>query len=290
MAGEEASRTASSGSAGSGGSIGSGVVVESWDAISRSYRDYWTPRFRPFLERAVSAFEPPPRGPIAVPGSGPGDEVHLLLRKFPGRAIFATDPSPEMVALCRESLRAAGASTALVTLGHAEDLSSLIHQAAGVLSCFTLQLLASPAAALEDWSSALRLGGAVSAIFWPKPMPESSFGLLMKALEDVTQQSRPDWEEPTIASLPHAGLELTLDERVTRPMEHASPEALFDAIVERGALQVLLRRLGREVFAKVRERWLARHGLEKTSSGWRDAAQARLWVLKKISEPGAQSH
>lgn len=266
------------------------VVVESWNAISEGYRDYWTPRFRPLLERAVALFDPPARGPIAVPGCGPGDEIHILLRKFPGRTIFATDPSPAMVSLARESLRSAGAATALVTLGNAEDLSSLIHQAAGVLSGFTLQLLSDPRAVLADWSSAMRLGGVVSAIFWPRPAPESSFGLLVKALESVTQQSRPDWEGPTLESLPRSGLELVVDERVTSVMEHASPEALFDAIVERGALQTLLRRLGREVFGRVRQLWLEKHGLERSASGWKDPAQARIWVLKKVAEGERAAH
>ena len=266
------------------------LVASSWDFVARGYRDYWTPRFRPLVERAIVSLEPPGRGPIAVPGCGPGDEVLLLLKKFPARTIFATDPSREMMALCRESLGAARATTAHVTLGKAEDLSSLIHQAAGVLSCFTLQLLADPAAALQDWSLALRLGGVVSAVFWPEPTAELPFGRLMLALREVTQEARPAWEDFALKSLPRSGLEVLQNERVLAEMEHASPEELFDAIVHRGPLQVLLRRRGPDIIARVREAWLRSHGLERVGAGWKNRVEARLWVLRKVAEPGGEEH
>jgi len=266
------------------------AVSEAWSSVARGYHEYWSPRFRPLLVRAVEAFEPPPLGPLAVPGCGPGDEVLLLLEKFPLRTIVATDPSAEMVSFCRGAIRKAGAATALCTLGRAEDLSSTVHQAAGVFSSFTLQLLSDPSAALIDWSTALRLGGIATAIFWPRPSPESSFGLLASAIKKVAGEERPDWEPGALASLEKAGLALRRDERVHTTFEHGSPGELFGAIVDKGPLRALLDRRGSGVVDAVRAEWLRSLGTRAATRPWKDPVEARLWVLEKVAEPEGEAH
>ncbi len=266
------------------------LVEESWSSVARGYTDYWCPRFRPFLERAVQVFHPPPLGPLAVPGCGPGEEVLLLIDKFPGRTIVATDPAPEMLALARASLRARGAATALVTRGHAESLSSTVRQAAGVFSSFSLQLLPSPLAALEDWSRALKLGGVISALFWPKPSPGSPHGRLTAAYEGVTGESRENWEPKALEAAPHLGLALELDERVVRETAHASPEEYFDALVASCALQTLLRKKGCAAVDACRKAWLEDHGLVQRGESWVEKAEARLWVLRKTGEVAEEAH
>ncbi|HZN57972.1 MAG TPA: class I SAM-dependent methyltransferase [Planctomycetota bacterium] len=266
------------------------LVFEAWNEAARGYREYWSPRFRPFVERAVAAFDPPAEGPLAVPGCGPGDEVVLLAQKFPARAILASDPSSEMVGLCRAAARAAGASSVLVTQSPAEGLAGSVRQAAGVFSSFTLQLLADPLRALGAWSLALRRGGAITVIFWPRPGPDTSFGRVQAAIERATGQSRPDWEPKVAAELPHLGLEIERDERVALDVEHASPEEWFQAAVEWGALRPVFLRWGPAVLERCRVDWLSDHRMIERGGKWIVPSEARLWTLRKTGEGPHEAH
>ena len=58
------------------------LVEEAWDSVAPGYADYWSPRLRPFLHRALESFAPAPAGPLAVPGCGPGDEVLELAQRY----------------------------------------------------------------------------------------------------------------------------------------------------------------------------------------------------------------
>jgi SAM-dependent methyltransferase len=266
------------------------VSDEAWGAAARGYKDYWVPRFRPFMMRALTVFAPPPDGPVAVPGCGPGEEVVLLLKKFPGRNIIATDPSNEMLQLLRASLHERGYTTALAASGRAEDLSSTIRQAAGVLSCFSLQLVPHPVRALEEWATVLRPGGVLVALFWPAPPPGSAFARLATAIEFVSGERRRDWEAEALRELPRLGLLLERDDRVSREIEHASPEELFQALVDWGPLQVFLRKRGRDVVDRCRRAWIGNHGLQRRGSGWVHTAEARLWVARKTGEGSGDGH
>src|SRR6059036_3556548 len=90
------------------------LVEEAWDHVAERYCRYWSPRFEPYLDHALSAFEPAPAGPLVVAGCGPGEEVLMMARRFPGRAIVATDLSPAMVAIARRRVEEAGLARALV--------------------------------------------------------------------------------------------------------------------------------------------------------------------------------
>jgi SAM-dependent methyltransferase len=261
---------------------------ESWNRVATRYREYWSPRFRPYLEAAIEAFRPAAEGPLAVPGCGPGDEVFLLARKFPDRSIIATDPSRTMVALVWERMRAEGTGHIVATAGSADNISAFVRQAAGVFSAFTLQLLPNPLAALANWSSVLRTGGSITAIFWPRTAPGSTLEGLQAAIRPETDEERLDWESQTIESLPRIGLRLARDEIVTREMEHGSPGEYFQELVDSGPLQSLELRLGREAVERSKARWLQGHGLVERGGRWVHSPPARLWTLERAegSEPG----
>ncbi|MBI4603266.1 MAG: methyltransferase domain-containing protein [Planctomycetes bacterium] len=260
------------------------TVEESWSSVAAGYREYWCPRLRPYLERAVELLRPLPHGPIAVPGCGPGEEVLLLAAKHPGRAIVATDPARGMLELLWAELRSRGLWHVLAAPGVAQDLSGSVLQAAAVLSCFTLQLLEDPRVALADWATCLRRGAAVTALFWPRPAPETPHGRLQAVIQRRTAEARPDWEPGALEALPSLGLRLVHDERVARTMEHASPEEYFERLVQAGPLQALLRRRGTGVIAQCRSDWLEDHGLVRKGGRWAHAPEARLWVLEATGE------
>jgi len=257
------------------------LAAEAWSAAARGYKQYWAPRFRPYLARAVAALEPAPSGPLAVPGCGPGEEVLLLAERFPDRSIVATDPAASMLALLWESLRERRCRNVIAAFGSARELSGSVRQAAGILSAFSLQLLPDPVDALADWSLALRPGGTIAAIFWPAPQPGTPYANLRQAIEEVTGEARAEWEEAARGSLSRLGLELMRDETVSFVMEHSSPEEFFQALVDWGPLQVLLRRRGADVLSRCKTRWLEEHGLRRDGSRWLQEPAARLWVMRR---------
>jgi len=259
---------------------------ETWDAVAAGYAAYWSPRFVPYLRRAVELVRPGPRGPLAVPGCGPGEEVILLHRRFPERVIVATDPSAAMLALLRARLRQEGIGRALTSQGTAESLTGSVLEAAAVLSCFTLQFLPRPLEALADWARALALGGTATALFWPRPAPASAFGRLSAAIESTLGESRPEWEPGVRRELPQLGLQLVHEESLAHEIGHASASELFDRLVDAGPFRALLERHGQAALERCRAAWLRDTGLETRGARVVDRPQATLWVLEASGARG----
>jgi trans-aconitate methyltransferase len=247
------------------------TVIDAWSAVARGYLEYWVPRFRPFLVEAVEALAQRVNGPgsLAVPGCGPGEEVLLLRERLPESEVVALDPSAPMLDL----LRARADARVRLVEAPADDVSAM-RGAAGALSCFTLQLLERPGDALVAWSSALAPGAPLVALSWPRQDPSSPWGGLRVAFE-AEGAWRPDWEPAARAAVAASGRSLVVDRDVTRVMRHASAEELWDRLVDSGSLQMSARRLGPEVMARCRARWLA----AQPSGELAHAPTARLWVV-----------
>jgi len=244
---------------------------------------YWSPRFEPYLKRSVEAFRPPP-GALVVAGCGPGDEVLMLCHRFPDRSVLAADLSPAMVRLARQRVREAGFSNVLVVEEDAARLSGRIRQAAGVLSCFTLQLLPDPLQALSDWSRLTRHEGSLTVLFWPQLEDSSPFSRLERLLRERAGYHRQDWEKPALEALPRLGLNLLADGRIEHEMAHGSPEEYWRELHESGPLQVVQRRLGKELVDAIGTEWLQAHGFERRGENWVHRPVARLWVLERIEK------
>ncbi len=264
----------------------SSPTVESWSAVARGYLEHWVPRFRPFVVDAVDELlaRALPAGPLAVPGCGPGEEVALLRERAPARELVAMDPSGPMLELLRARL--AGDPRVRVAEGPAEALPAQVRRAAGVLSCFTLQLLERPLVALRAWVDAAAPGAPVVVLFWPRQEPDTTWGRLRPSIEAETGPWREDWEPQARAGLEGAGLRLVAERDVRRPMRHGSPEAAWDRLVDSGSLQSLARRAPADALARARARFLADHRLTHAPQGdptghgpWVHAPAARMWVV-----------
>lgn len=265
-------------------------VIDAWSAVAGGYLEHWVPRFRPFLREAVDEVvaRAAPAGALAVPGCGPGEEVLLLRARLPARDLVATDPSAPMLELLRARLGARpGVRLALAT---AEALPEHVSGAAGVLSCFTLQLLERPLDALVAWTRAAAPGAAVVVLFWPRQDPDTTWGRLRPSIEAEVGPWRADDEPGLRADLTAAGLRLVVDRDVRRPMRHATPEAAWDRLVDSGSLQGLARRSAPAALARCRARFLADHRLVQDPSGdpgghgpWVHAPAARLWVIEQAT-------
>jgi len=255
-------------------------MQDAWNQAAQGYLAYWSPRFEPYLRRAVEAFRPAPLGPLAVEGCGPGDEVLLIARKFPGRTIMATDLSPAMVDLARRRVREAGLESVLVAEDQAGEVAGRIRQAGGVFSSFVLQLLPNPMAVVADWSRALRRDGSITVLFWPRHTGSSAFSRLQRILEKF-EDERAHWEEPVLEALYRLGLRVSLDELVAFDMEHGSPEECWQQLLESGPLRAVERRLGKDRLAEAAQDWLRDHGFERKGDAWVHRPEARLWVLER---------
>jgi SAM-dependent methyltransferase len=265
------------------------IVEESWNQVAERYHGYWSPRFEPYLKRAVESFEPAAAGPLAVVGCGPGDEVLMISRKFPGRTVMALDLSSAMVAIARRRAREAGLTSVLVMEDSADQVTGRLRQAGGIFSAFILQLLPDPLSALADWSRALRDGGRIAVLFWPRQSASSAFSRLHEALRKAGDE-RPAWEEPALGALPELGLRLLADERMAFEMAHQSPEECWRELREAGALQVAVRRLGEEKLAVVEAEWLRDHGFERQGHHWVHRPEARLWLLEREGHGAEEPH
>ena len=257
------------------------MCEDAWNAVAPQYATFWSSRLEPFRRRAVEALHPVPQGLLAVPGCGPGNEVLLLAKAFPDRSVVATDGSHRMLALLLETLRKHGMETVVPAVGSAGDLSAFVRQAAAVLSCFTLDALPDPIAALADWSLCLRDGASITAIFWPRPPPGSARALLEAVVETRLGYGRPLWEENALQALQQLSLELVRDERIRCEISYGDPDEYFRGMIDTGPLHFLREMFGEKLLRECRDLWLVHHGLEQRDGGWTDPAEARLWVLKR---------
>lgn len=253
---------------------GDPLVVSAWGSVATDYAAAWGPRFQPFLDEALAAFAPGP-GALWVPGCGPGVEARLLSERWPERAVLATDPAPEMVALARE--RVAGGRIRVST-GSAEEPPEA--GLGGVFSSFVLQLLPDRAAALRCWGQALAPEGRIAVVFWPRQAEGDAWGHLGRAML-ATGRERPEWEAPLQAQLPELGLELLEARDLRHEISYPSPEEAWRLLCEACSLQVFLRRVGPEAAERCRQVWLADHGLEEREQGWVHQPAARLWLLRR---------
>jgi SAM-dependent methyltransferase len=255
-------------------------LVAAWSAVAPGYLDYWIPRFRPYLDDALAAFDQRLRAPgeLVIPGCGPGEEVVALARRHPGRRLVALDPSGPMLELLRARLAREGlAERVRVVQAPAEATSAHVQGAAGLFSSFTLQLLDRPIEALADWGRALCPGGVGVILFWPRQAPDTPWGQLRASIEAEGGAWGVDWEAACRADLGRVGMALTSDAALRHPMRHASAQEAWDRLVDACSLQSTARRLGPEAMARCRERWLA----GRAEGPLEHHPTARLWSFTR---------
>lgn len=205
----------------------------------------------------------------------------MLAEHFPDRSIVATDTAQEMISLLQNVLTQRRLGTVLATEGEAECLSAFVRQAAGVLSCFTLDLLPNPVAALSDWSRCLRSGGSLVVIFWTRPRTGSPLARLQAVIQAKTGKGRLLWEARALDRLRWLSLKLIRDERAQFEIPWESPEEYLDALFEAGPLQIVKRRFGVDLIRECRKAWRVNHGLRRKGSTWVDFPEARMWVIER---------
>ena len=225
------------------------VLVQSWNTVAAGYARYWVPRFRPWVIHAVDALGALPPGPVAVPCCGTGAELALLAARYPERELVGIDLSPGMIEVARHS---APPNVRLVVA----DAASLGGTWAGVVSCFGLQQLPEPAAALRAWCQALTPGGRLVVALWTADIQDSGpYDALHAPSQKIFGGTPRAWSEHlSTAAQEHAVL--VSDSLVPYAISHAGPEEFWDAMVSDGPWQPRLRRHPDKT-AALREMFLA---------------------------------
>ena len=223
-----------------------------------------------------------PPGPILVPCCGTFPELPELVAGHPEREIVGIDLSAAMVSMARE--RAARWPHVRVLEGDAATLDpGWSNSCAGVVSVFGLQQLPDPDIALANWVAALRPGGCLSVVFWPRKVEEEGpFAVLDQVLVDHRPPDKTPWESRLAKAVGAAGGTLERDEYLSFPMSHPDAEHLLGSVHKR-------RTTSQRWPSRVERRSCAvcvRTFLDLAPTGqWRHLPRARLIVARRPSGP-----
>jgi len=257
------------------------LLARAWDEAAQEYEQYFVPRFAQWVATAVHAVTeaPLPLGPILVPCCGTFPELPALVAGHPEREIVGIDLSAGMVRLARE--RAAGWPQVRVVQGDAATLDRRWSKAcAGVVSVFGLQQLPDPEIASINWIRALRPGGCLSVVFWPREVEEKGpFALLDRVLVDHRPRNDAPWEARLGEAIVAAGGTVERDEYLSFPMDHPDARTFWDAFTNGGPLRALAIARGQEVMRGLREEFIR---LAPTGP-WRHLPRAR-WIVARAVE------
>lgn len=223
------------------------TLKDAWNEVAAGYRDYWAPRFRPWMEVAVAAMPAGLAGPIIVPCCGPGLELDLLAERFDRSRLTGVDFSESMVELCRSRGHHA-------ELGDAMALSG----SSNILSTFGLQQLPEPDAGLRHWAETLPPDGVLSVMLWPYDNDDGGpFDLLREWAEQNMGRTPPTWGDTLLDGLP-AGLSVR-DDTVRFPIHHDGGQAFWRALLKSGPGRALVDQAPAEVLGEMEtmlaERW-----------------------------------
>ncbi|MEV0136798.1 class I SAM-dependent methyltransferase [Dactylosporangium sp. NPDC050688] len=254
-------------------------TARGWDEAAEGYEAYYVPRFAPWVAAAVGALAagPLPDGPVLVPCCGTFPELDALDAHLPGRAVTGVDLSAGMVRLARA--RAARRPGATVEQGDASALGERwAGRCAAVVSVFGLQQLPAPDVAIRSWASALRPGGVLSVVFWPRRTEDDGpFARIAEVVRWHVPAGDDSWQGRLVPALTAAGTVVERDEPAAYPMSHPDAAAFFDAHTRAGPMRPLVTARGAAFADRLRAQFLrgSPHG------EWRHRPHARHLVARR---------
>lgn len=254
------------------------LLARAWDEAAEEYEQYFVPRFAPWVAAAVAtvAGVNMHSGPILVPCCGTFPELPELVAAHPEREIVGIDLSAGMVRMARE--RAGRWPHVRVIEGDAATLERRwSNTCAGVVSAFGLQQLPDPDVALANWVAALRPGGCLSVVFWPRKVEEEGpFAMLDRVLVDHRPADKTPWESRLAEAVVNAGGTVERDEYLSFPMSHPDAETFWEAFTNGGPLRALAIARGETVMHGLRKEFLRL----APAGEWRHLPRARLIVAR----------
>lgn len=256
-----------------------GALARGWDEAAEGYEAYYVPRFAPWVADAVAPVVAGvlPDGPVLVPCCGTFPELDALAARLPGRDVAGIDLSAGMLRLARA--RAAACPGATVEQGDAATLDRRwTGRCAAVVSVFGLQQLPEPDAAIRSWAAALRPGGLLSVLFWPRHTEDDGpFARIGEVVRGHVPAGDASWQDRLVPALTAAGTVVERDERPSHPMSHPDAAAFFDAHTRAGPGRPLVTARGAAFADRLRAEFLRR----SPTGEWRHRPRARHLVARR---------
>jgi ubiquinone/menaquinone biosynthesis C-methylase UbiE len=248
-----------------------------WDRAAEGYLAEWVPRFVPYHLDLVRELALQGGQRVLVTCAGPGAEVLAVARAVGagegagegvGDAsgfVLATDPSEEMVRLCREQVARAHLPT---RIEHAQTGAVDAHGGPwdAIVCAFGLWQIRDRAEALRSWAKALAPRGKVGIVTWGPGEADEPFELLRASLGEVAPEAdlpaarvRAD-REAVAAMFEGVGLAMVRHTVVRHTMSFASAEAFVRAMREACTWRAVAEHLGDERLGRVAARFYEKVG------------------------------
>jgi SAM-dependent methyltransferase len=138
-----------------------------WDRMAKIYVEEIDPRFEPIVQRCLELAEVGPADTVLDLGSGTG--AVTLLASTAAASVTAVDVSPEMLAILRRRVAAAGTANVEAREGRAEEIPADDGAFDAVVASLSLMFTLDKPAAARECGRVLRPGGRFVAAVWGGP-------------------------------------------------------------------------------------------------------------------------
>ena len=271
------------------------MLAQSWSEAAEEYEAQLVPRFDPWTQDALAQLsahaDALPDGAVVVPCMGPGQELPLEAEAVgPERQVIGSDLAPGMVERAQVHAAEAGPQCTAIVRDAMEPLCD--GKAACMLTCFGLQQLPDPVAAVTAWCQKLEPAGVAVVLFWPPggvetEGPWATYSRLLSSRVGSEERKQPTavWDQELRSAAAAGGAEVLMDSALQHTMEWPDGDACFEAMSRGGPWHATRLRRGGEFMEIIKRDFLAVHGPGVPLS---HTPTARLMVLRRAAA-GTQS-
>ncbi len=253
--------------------------IKEWDEVVNEYDTLISPFNNIVINEAISQL--PDKlidGPIFTPGVGPGHELKSLNEKYPDAKIIASDYSSEMVNLAKTRASKISKNISVEQM----DLFDLHkNKSALTVSFFLTHIMPEPVkAAMVQWDS-VQLDGHLALVYVPKQINQGPLFSYFKAIKEVTNFSKPDWEIELVDKLKDHGVKNLELKEIPIEWSFANENdfrVMMDSLPQ---MKMLKTKLGESKFEEIWTHWSKSTGLSFSKNKFRGAVTMRLLIARK---------
>ncbi len=227
-----------------------------FDLAASRYIEEWVPRFVPYHLDLVRELALTQGQRVLVARCGPGAEVLAVARAVGDRGkVRATDPNPDLVAICHEQVKKAGFGAVTCERAEPDDVGGGGWNA--IVCAFGLWSVTDRPALLRRWASSLAPKGKVGVLTFGPPDESDPFEILARGLRElepdaVAKPPRIDADRESIArTFEEGGLALVRHTTLRHTVSFATAEDFTAAIREGRTWRNVWEELGPERMGKV---------------------------------------
>jgi ubiquinone/menaquinone biosynthesis C-methylase UbiE len=259
-----------------------------FDRAAKSYIEEWVPRFVPYHLDLVRELSLAQGQRVLIARCGPGAEVLAVARAVGDLGkVRATDPSAELIGICKEQVDKAGFPSVTCERAAPDDVGEGNWNA--IVCAFGLWTMEDRPAVLRTWASALAPNGKVGALSFGPPDDNDPFEILARALRElepdaVTKPPRIDSDRDSFARVfEEGGLAIVRHTILRHTVSFATAEDFTNAIREGRTWRSVWAELGPERMGRVTARFYEQVGGPTAPLVFEPAATLAIAAL-----PGAE--